>query len=65
MVDTAFANRITKLPDAELEQQASSAYMCAYYESFGNDHEAHADAIQEYETLARELKSRKVESKTH
>ena len=65
MIETALANRIKELSDADLEREESAAYNSAYYETFGNDHEARADAIQEYETLARERKSRKVASKTH
>jgi hypothetical protein len=65
MIDTALANRVKKLSDAELEREESAAYNSAYYESFGNDFEARADAIQEYEMLARELKSRKVAAKKH
>lgn len=63
MIDTAFKNRLAKLSDAELEREESAAYNNAYYESFGNDHEAHADAIQEYELLARESKLRRAASK--
>jgi hypothetical protein len=59
MINTAFAARIKKLSDAELEGEASAAYNSAYGESFGNDHEAHADAIQAYEMLARESKNRR------
>ncbi len=59
MINTAFADRIKKLSDAELEGEESAAYNGAYGESFGNDHEAHADAIQEYEMLARERKNRR------
>jgi hypothetical protein len=59
MIDTAFLKRIRKMTDSELEQQASNAYMIAYYETFGNDYEAKADAIQEYEALAREQIRRK------
>jgi hypothetical protein len=59
MMDTAFANRIKKLSDVDLEREESAAYNIAYGESFGNDFEARADAIQEYEMLARERKSRK------
>lgn len=62
MIDTAFANRVKKMSDAELEREESAAYSSAYYETFGSDHEARADAIQEYEMLARERKSRKVVS---
>jgi hypothetical protein len=58
MIDTALANRIEKLSDAELEREESAAYNAAYGESFGNDFEAHADAIREYERLAREWKRR-------
>ena len=58
MIDTAFAERIQKLSDADLEREESAAYNNAYGESFGNDFEAHADAIQEYEMLAREWKRR-------
>jgi hypothetical protein len=65
MIDTAFAKRVKKMSGAELEREESAAYNSAYYESFGNDHEARADATQEYEMLARERKSRKVASKTH
>jgi hypothetical protein len=60
MMDTAFANRVKKMSDDELEREESAAHSSAYYETFGNDHEARADAIQEYEMLARERKSRTV-----
>ena len=36
----------------------SAAYMTAFYESFGNDHEARADAIEEYWMFERERKRR-------
>jgi hypothetical protein len=62
MIDTAFADRIKKLSDAELEHEESAAYEIAYGESFGNDHKAHADAIQEYGMLAREWKRRRAAS---
>jgi hypothetical protein len=65
MIDTTLANRVKKMSDAELEREESAAYNSAYYETFGNDNEARADAIQEYAMLARERKSRKVASKTH
>jgi hypothetical protein len=58
MVDTAFANKIKELTDDELERRESSAYNIAYGESFGRDYEAHADAHQEYEMLARERRRR-------
>jgi hypothetical protein len=58
LVDSAFLKRIRKMSDSELERQASNAYVNAYYETFGNDYEAKADAIQEYEALAREQKSK-------
>lgn len=57
MVDTAFANRIKKLSDAELERQVAAAFD-ATCESFGNDDEARADALQEYWMLERERKRR-------
>lgn len=60
MIDTAaFASRIKKLSDSELERQASAAYTAAYCESYGHDHEARADAHQEYWMLEGELKRRK------
>ncbi len=62
MIDTALANRVKKLSDAELEREESAAYNSAYCESFGNDHEARADAIQEYALLAREWKRRRAAS---
>lgn len=58
MIDNAFLKRIRKMTDDELERQAGSAYVAAYGESYGKDYEAKADAIQEYEALAREQKSR-------
>jgi hypothetical protein len=58
MIDTAFLEKIRKMNDDELARRASNAYMTAYYESFGSDYEAKADAIQEYEALAREQKRR-------
>jgi hypothetical protein len=58
MIDTAFLNRIKKLSNADLEAEESAAYINAYLESHGRDYEAHADAIQEYEMLARERKRR-------
>jgi len=59
MIDTGLANRIRKLSDDELERQASAAFNSAYYESFGSDHEARADALQEYRMLERERKRRR------
>ena len=59
MIDTAFLEKIRRMTDSELDQQADSAYMSAYYESYGRDYEAKADAIQEYEALAREQRRRK------
>lgn len=59
MIDTAFLKQIRKMTDSELREQESRAYKIAYGESFGNDYEAKADAIQEYEELAREQKRRK------
>jgi hypothetical protein len=58
MIDTAFLKRIRKMTDSDLARRASNAYMTAYCESFGNDYEAKADAIQEYEALSREQKRR-------
>jgi len=58
MIDTAFANRIKKLSDAELDAQMSATYNNAYFESCGNDYEARADAIQRYEMLMREWERR-------
>lgn len=58
MVGTALANRVSKLADAELEQQMAAAYNNAYGESFEHDFEARAEAIQEYEMLAREWRRR-------
>jgi len=58
MIDTAFAKRIKKLSDAELERQASAAFD-ATCESFGSDIEARADALQEYWMLERERKRRR------
>lgn len=58
MIDTAFANRIKKLSDAELERQGSAAFD-ATCESFGRDDEARADALQEYWLLERERKRRR------
>jgi hypothetical protein len=58
MIDTAFLEKIRKMTDSELDRQASSAYWAAYCESYGRDYEAKADAIQEYEALAREQKRR-------
>jgi hypothetical protein len=62
MIDTAFADRIKKISDADLDAQVSNAYDIAYGKSFGNDHEAHGDAIQEYEMFARERKRRRAAS---
>ena len=63
MIDTGFANRIQRLSDDELERQASAAYVNAYYESYGHDHEARADAVREYQMLDRE-RSRRREART-
>jgi hypothetical protein len=52
MRDTAFANRIKKLSDAELERQVAAVFD-ATCESFGSDDEARADALQEYWMLER------------
>lgn len=35
MIDTAFLKKIRKMTDSELDRQAGSAYMSAYYESYG------------------------------
>jgi len=59
MLDTVNERRIRKLTDNELNQQVNLAYESAYIESFGRDYEAHADAIQEYESLVREQKRRR------
>ena len=59
MIDTAFANRIKKLSDAELERQVSAAFD-ATCESFGRDDEARADAQQQYWVLERERSRRKI-----
>lgn len=59
MIDNAFLNRVKKMTDDELERQAGSAYVAACCESHGKDYEAKADAIQEYEALAREQRRRK------
>jgi hypothetical protein len=58
MIDTAFANRIKKLSDAELERQVAAVFD-ATCESFGSDDEARADALQEYWMLERERKRRR------
>jgi len=58
MIDTAFANRIKKLSDAELEHQASAAFDTTC-ESFGSDDEARADALREHRMLERERKRRR------
>ena len=58
MIDNTFLKRIRKMTDSELNRQVSNAYMSAYLESFGRDYGAKADAIQEYEALAREQKDR-------
>ena len=62
MTDTEFANRIKKLSDADLERQASAAHMTAFYESYGHDHKARADALREYRTLERERSRRRAAS---
>ena len=59
MIDTGFATRIRKLSDDELERKVSAAFNSAYCESFGGDHEARADALQEYRMLEVERKRRK------
>lgn len=59
MIDTAFTNRITKLSDSELDAQVSNAYMVAFYESFGSDHQGRADAMEMYRMLERERDRRK------
>jgi hypothetical protein len=59
MIDTAFLKKIREMTDSELDRQAGSAYMVAYYESYGRDYEAKTDAIREHEALAREQKRRK------
>ena len=57
MIDSAFANRIKKLSDAELERQRAGAFD-ATCESFGSDEQARANALQEYWMLERERKRR-------
>lgn len=59
MIDNAFLTRIRKMTDDELERQAGSAHVAAYCESYGKDCEAKAEAIQEYEALAREQRRRR------
>jgi hypothetical protein len=56
-----FAGKIREISDAELERRISATYHLAFYESYGNDHEARADAMQEYTTLVREKTRRKSE----
>jgi hypothetical protein len=58
MLHKAFLERIRKMTDTELKRQVGSAYWIAYCETYGNDYEAKADAIQEYEALAREERRR-------
>jgi hypothetical protein len=58
MVDTWFANKVKNMSDAELDAQASNAYMVAFYESFGSDHQGRADAVGRYWMLERERKRR-------
>lgn len=58
MIDPAFLEQVRKMTDDELGRQADSAYMIAHYESYGRDHGAKADAIQEYEALVNEQKRR-------
>jgi len=58
MIDTAFASRIKKLSDFDLERQVSAAFD-ATCESFGGDDEARSDALQEYWMLERERKRRR------
>jgi hypothetical protein len=59
MIDSAFAKRIEKLSDDELERQTSVAFMSANYESFGTGGESRADAQWEYRMLEQERKRRK------
>ena len=59
MFDTGFANKIENMSDADLEREASAAYMAAYCESYGHDGEARADALREYRMLEREQSRRK------
>lgn len=59
MIDTAFLKRIRRMTDDELDRQAGSAYMAAYYESYGRDYEAKADAIQEHDALVHEQRRRR------
>jgi hypothetical protein len=60
MANTWFANKIKNMSDAELDAQVSNAYMVAFYESFGSDHEGRADAMELYRMLERERSRRKV-----
>ena len=62
MIDTGFANKIENMSDAELERQASAAYMAAYCESYGHDGEARADTVREYRMLERERSHRRAAS---
>ena len=59
MVDTWFANKIKNMSDAELDSQTSNAYMVAFYETFGSDHEGRANAIEMYRMLERERSRRR------
>ena len=63
MTNTEFSNRLKKLSDADLERQASAAYVNAYYETCGHDHEARADALREYRVLEREQSRRRAASR--
>lgn len=62
MVDTWFANKIKNMSNDELDAQTNNAYMVAYYETFGSDHEARADAIERYRMLERERSRRRAAS---
>lgn len=59
MIDTAYLTKIKRMSDAELDSHVTAAWNAAYCESYGRDYEARADAIQEYEALAREQRRRR------
>jgi hypothetical protein len=63
-IDSALQRTLERLSDAELREQVSNAWSAAYLESYGHDYAAHADAIQEYEMLNRELQRRKKPDQT-
>jgi hypothetical protein len=59
MSNTEFPKTIPNMTDAELDSQLSTAHNLLFGECFCGDDEARAEAVDRYQALAREWKSRK------